>query len=40
MEYLAEVYHLSPQFYTDYPSKQYPEIATKQGRPYYSAKYP
>lgn len=34
MEYLAEVYSLSSQFYTDYPSTQYPEIATKKGRPY------
>jgi len=34
MEYLAEIYSLSPQFYIDYPHAQYPEIAVKNGRPY------
>ncbi len=34
MDYLAEIYSLSSQFYTDYPQAQYPEIARKKGRPY------
>ncbi len=34
MEYIAEIYSLSSQFYTDYPSDQYPEIVVKKGRPY------
>ena len=34
MEYLADIYSLTSQFYTDYPRSQYPEIAVKQGRPY------
>lgn len=34
MEYIAEIYSLSPQFYMDYPNNQYPEIAVKKGRPY------
>ena len=34
MEYTAEIYSLSPQFYTAYPAAQYPEILIKQGRPY------
>ncbi len=34
MEYAAEIYNLSPQFFIDYPHSQYPEIAVKNGRPY------
>lgn len=34
MEYLAEIYNLSTKFYEDYPHDKYPEIVTKQGRPY------
>lgn len=34
MEYIAEVYSLSAQFFADYPSNQYPEIAIKKNRPY------
>ena len=34
MEYIAEIYSLSAQFFTDYPHNQYPEIAVKMGRPY------
>lgn len=34
MEYIAEIYSLSSQFYKDYPNSQYPEIVTKIGRPY------
>ena len=29
MEYTAEIYSLSPQFYTAYPTTQYPEIPVK-----------
>lgn len=34
MDYLAEIYSLSTQFYNNYPISQYPEIAIKKGRPY------
>lgn len=34
MEYLAEIYSLSPQFFLDYPQSQYPEILRKANRPY------
>ena len=34
MEYLADIYSLTSQFYIDYPQSQYPEIIVKQGRPY------
>ena len=34
MEYIAEIYSLSQQFYSDYPNNQYPEIVIKRGRPY------
>lgn len=34
MEYIAEIYNLSSQFYTDYPHSQYPEIVVKKGRAY------
>ena len=34
MEHIAQIYSLSPKFYVDYPSVQYPEILAKQDRPY------
>ena len=34
MEYLADIYSLTTQFYIDYPKSQYPEIAVKKDRPY------
>ena len=34
MDYIAEIHNLSHQFYIDYPISQFPEIATKQNRPY------
>lgn len=34
MEYAAEIYNLSAQFFADYPHSQYPEIALKKERPY------
>lgn len=34
MEYIAKIYNLSSQFYTDYPHSQYPEISRKKGRAY------
>jgi hypothetical protein len=34
MNYLAEICHLSAQFYADYPKSQYPEILAKISRPY------
>jgi len=34
MEYVAAIYNLSAQFYSDYPHTKYPEIALKHGRPY------
>ena len=34
MEYVAEIYCLSARFFSDYPHDQFPEIATKMGRPY------
>ncbi len=34
MEYPADIYSLSSQFYTDYPHRQYPEILVKKDRPY------
>lgn len=34
MEYLADIYSLTSQFYIDHPQSLYPEIVVKQGRPY------
>lgn len=34
MEYIAEVYGLTEQFFADYPHDKYPEILSKSGRPY------
>lgn len=34
MDYLAEIYSLSTQFYLDHPQSQYPEILMKKNRPY------
>ena len=34
MDYDAEIYNLSQQFYAAYPHAQYPEIVYKQDRPY------
>lgn len=34
MEYLADIYSLTAQFYIDYPKSKYPEIAVKKDRPY------
>lgn len=34
MDYLAAIYNLSSQFYIDYPTAKYPEIAAKKARPY------
>ena len=34
MEYIAEIYSLSAQFYQDYSPAQYPEILRKKDRPY------
>lgn len=34
MEYAAGIYHLSRKFFEDYPHSRYPEIATKNMRPY------
>lgn len=34
MEYTAEIYNLSQQFYEDYPNSLYPEILLKNNRPY------
>lgn len=34
MDYLAEIYSLTAQFYADYPQSQYPEIVVKKDRPY------
>jgi protein AbiQ len=34
MEYIAEIYSLSAQFFADYPHSKYPEIAVKKERPY------
>ncbi len=34
MDCFVDIYNLSAQFYTDYPTDQYPEIAVKAARPY------
>ena len=34
MDYIAEIYSLSSQFYADYSVECYPEIVVKKGRPY------
>ena len=34
MDYVAEIYNLSSEFYQNYPTNQYPEILVKSNRPY------
>ena len=34
MDAVMEIHQLTPQFFIDYPSAQYPELMHKQGRPY------
>lgn len=34
MDFVAQIYGLSPQFYIDYPQSKFPEIPRKLGRPY------
>lgn len=34
MDYVAEIYTLTNEFYFDYPHHKYPEILRKKNRPY------